>query len=149
MNARAVLAGCGLVTLAVLWFLLGSVASEPERPPTPISFISPRIPIQHAPAEVPVQLRVPRHAENRWLVVAWDGAPCDETLSAIDTCDESGPCEAGSFILEIQGDHEAAILPDGPRWIKIYTRCTYLFVAELYGIGGVVRGRATVRLMVR
>jgi len=115
----------------------------------PIAFISPRIPIQRAPAEVPVQLKVPRHADNRLIVVMWDGAPCDDAITAVDTCDNSGPCEAGSFVVELEGRRSAAIIPDGPRWIRIAARCTYLFVAQLYGTGDRERGRATVRVIVR
>jgi len=121
--------------------MLEIVMAEP-----PVAFITPRVRAYHAPAQVSVQLRVPRHVDNRWVFVSWDAAPCQEMILP---CLEHGVCEAGSFLVQVDGAQASTIQPLEPREVEIRARCPYEFEAELQGAGGWVRGRAAVQVLIQ
>lgn len=143
---RAAVTACAFAAALLLGLFYQAVALAPASGPA-VSFISPRVKIQTAPAEVPIQLRVERHADNRWLEVYWDAAPCES--GDLFPCEEHGVCEAGSLLIQMEGIESPVILPREPRWIRIGTRCPYQFEAELKDKRGKVRGRAKTKLWIR
>ena len=144
MNGHASVRASGTIATLFLAFLVSMLLMSYAVQPA-VAFISPHMYAMPASAVIPVQLRVPRHADNRWVFVSWDAAPCEGLVVA---CDDHEACEAGSFMLQVDGVEAATILPLEPRYIDIRTSCPYLFEARLEGPAGIVRGRAYVRVRV-
>lgn len=94
------------------------VAGTPD-----LSFVWPRInTVGHAPVELWIQLRTPRHPDNRAITVSWDG---DDPRS-----------EAGSFILQLEGNLSAVVNPREPRRLRLGGCGNYVIVAQLWRIVG-------------
>lgn len=144
MNGTLSVKASGLAAAAILGFLLSAAVASYLTQPV-IAFVQPRPGNRTAPADISVQLRVPRHADNRRIEVSWDAEPCQDVFG----CEDHNLCEAGLFLIQVDGEQASTILPKGERVVRIYARCPYLFVAQLIGVGGAVRGRATVRVWVR
>lgn len=114
---------------AFLLFLAG-ISLAPEKPRPAVEFLQPRSPIILAGltgSEIPVQIRVEPHADNRAYAIVW----CD-----------------GASAKSLDGENDAAVQPIRPLVIRVFPgRCD--LTATVFGPGAEqVRARATLTLRV-
>jgi hypothetical protein len=123
-----------LPVVIALAFLLGLVAgvtlraAAPDRPaPVVAMLLRPQIMLQRG--DIRVEVRVPRHVDNRVLAIAWSSDHGTE----------------GSTIRPLDGDDAAVLhtlaLPSQPA-------ANYVFVATVFGPDGRLRGRTDARIVV-
>lgn len=108
--------------------LLACLANRGDGPPV-VRFLQPRasvILVGPYGSDIPVQLRIPPHADNRSYTIAWVNGQSSHTLD---------------------GDNDAAVQPIAPLKVRVYAGRQDL-IAEVYGPGGKVRGRAVLPLKV-
>ena len=105
---------------------LMATASEP-----PIKFLHPKsrlILLGAKSVEIPVQLWIKRHPENRSYRITWDGEHC-----------------GGSSARTLDGDQDSQIHP--PQWDQVKVRVTGIGTctvwASVYGSGGKIRASAS------
>lgn len=119
--------------LIAIAFLLGVLAgatlraSAPDRSPVVSLRVRPQVMLQRG--DVRVEVRVPRHADNRLLSIAWS----------------SDYGTAGTTLRQLDGDDAAVLhtlnLPSQPP-------ANYVFVAAVFGPAGALRGRDDARIVV-
>jgi hypothetical protein len=114
-----------LAAVCLAWMM-----TMPTPAPAVVSFLHPRSPLllaSHTGTDIPVQLRIPPHADNRAYVISWCTGASGHTLD---------------------GDDDAAIHPTmKPLTIRVYSgKCE--LTATVYGPGATqVRGRASMTLL--
>lgn len=102
-------------------------------PPTarpPVEFLQPRARVILASlhgTDIPVQIRIEPHVDNRAYAIAW--------------------CGEGVHVHTLDGADDAAIHPVSPLTIRVYAGDCDL-IATIYGPGDVIRARTTLTLRV-
>lgn len=117
------------MTVHRLWLLpiaFGlALAAAPSSPPCVTLLVRPHFLLQRG--DVRIEARVPRHADNRQLTIAWDS--------------DNG--SAGATMRPLAGEDAQVLhtlnLPSQPS-------ANYLFVATVFASSGKVRGRAEARI---
>jgi hypothetical protein len=105
-----------------------------DRPTEPLRFIHPKSPLSMSGmsgVDIPVQVWVLQHEDNRVVDITWGGANC-----------------AGRFAWTLDGKYEAAVQPPmGPFNVRMGPGlCT--IVAEVLGPGGKLRHRAVYEMRI-
>lgn len=118
---RLLVLGSFFLICFLLGFLSGTVyAAEPR-----VALqVRPQVMLPMTRRDVDVQMRVPRHADNRLLVLTWDGGP-------------SG--QGGAAYRDLEGDASPALFTDRLRELPA---APYVFVAAVYDSRGQLTGRA-------
>lgn len=102
--------------------------STPARPP--IEFVQPRAHVILAGprgVEIPIQIRVEPHTDNRSYVITW--------------------CGDGASAQTLDGDQDSALHPEKPLIVRVYPGACEL-TAAVYGPNNTLRARVTHTLSV-
>jgi hypothetical protein len=120
-----------LFTFFIICFLLGFMSGTLYGAEKRVTLqVRPQVMLPMTRNEVRVEMRVPRHADNRLLVVTWDGGPTGK---------------GGAGYRELEGEASAALFTD---WIKDLPAAPYVFVAALYDSRGKLAGRDVATILV-
>lgn len=121
--------------LALIPLLLTTACSEGKRivdkPVEPLRFVHPRSTVSLTGGEIPVQVWVQRHPDNRAVRISWDGVGCN-----------------GSSTKSMDGQYEAAVQPPmAPLKVRM-TPGVCTITAEVLGPGGKLRHRTFLEMRI-
>lgn len=117
----------GFILIFVLGFLAGYALRAEALGSDVVSLIArPQIMLQRG--DVRIEVRVPRHADNRLLSLAWS----------------SDHGTDGASVRPLEGDEAAALQTFS---LTSQPAANYLFVATVFGAGGRPRGHAEARIV--